>query len=210
VPTIRNIITTPYSVCISWEVLSIIFDNEMYSVEYGTNETMLVYASEVVNGNTDGLAISDVFSVNITGLTPFTTYYYIIWANNSIGNTSTNVMSFRTNEAGVCINNLHKIVDYYCTCTAPNVAPENFRIVGITATSIMFQWNELTGPNANGMVRNYIVSCLSPNDIRTEVSLTVDNIMNHSSKKFIKQMYHTKCTIMHHAKNHPRRQGVHD
>ena len=100
-PTVRNIITAPRLVNISWEVLSIICDNEIYSVQYGTNKTMLVYTSEVVNGSTDGLAISNVFSVNITGLTPFTRYYYIIWANNSIGNTNTSIMIFTTDETGV-------------------------------------------------------------------------------------------------------------
>ena len=61
VPTVRNIITAPRLVNISWEVLSIICDNEIYSVQYGTNKTMLVNTSEVVNGSTDGLAISNIF-----------------------------------------------------------------------------------------------------------------------------------------------------
>jgi len=109
-------------------------------------------------------------------------------------------MNFTTDEAGMCINNLHKISYYYCICTAPDVPPENLMSVGRTATSIMFQWDELTGPNVNGMVRNYTISCLSPNNTLTEVSLTVDNIMSYSGRKSIKQLI-----IMRHAKNHPRR-----
>ena len=57
-------------------------------------------SSEVVMGSTDGLVTNQVFSVNVTGLIPFTTYYYIVWANNSVGNTKTSVMSFTTNETG--------------------------------------------------------------------------------------------------------------
>jgi len=100
----------------------------------------------------------------------------------------------------VCINNLHKISYYNCICTAPSVPPENLMSVGITATSIMFQWDELTGPNVNGRVRNYTISCLSPNNMTTEVSLTKDNIMSHSGRKSIRQRI-----IMYHAKSYPRR-----
>ena len=92
--------TTPYSVDITWVVEFISFDNETYSVQYGSDMT-LQDSSEMVMGSTDGLVTNQVFSVNITGLTPFTTYYYIVWANNSIGNTKTSIMSFTTNETGM-------------------------------------------------------------------------------------------------------------
>ena len=91
--------TTPYSANISWVVGFISFDTETYSVQYGSDMS-LQDSSEVVMGSTDGLVTNQVFSVNITGLTPFTTYYYIVWANNSVGNTKTSVMSFTTNETG--------------------------------------------------------------------------------------------------------------
>ena len=77
-------------------------------MQYGS-DMPLQDSSEAVMGSTDGLVTNQVFSVNITGLTPFTTYYYIVWANNSVGNTKTSVMSFITNETG------NYMVDYDST-----------------------------------------------------------------------------------------------
>jgi len=91
--------TTPYSVDITWVVEFISFDNETYSVQYGS-DISLQDSSEVVMGSTDGLVTNQVFSVNIADLTPFTIYYYTVWANNSVGNTKTSVLSFTTNETG--------------------------------------------------------------------------------------------------------------
>ena len=54
-------------------------------------------------GNTDLSTINEMFTVNITGLLPFTEYYYIISANNSIGTTNTTVMTFTTDETGITI-----------------------------------------------------------------------------------------------------------
>ena len=98
-PKLVSLITTPHTVNISWVVQFISYDTETYSVQYGSDMS-LQDSSEVVMGSTDGLVTNQVFSVNITGLTPFTTYYYIVWANNSVGSTKTSVMSFTTNETG--------------------------------------------------------------------------------------------------------------
>ena len=64
-------------------------------------------SSEVVIENNMEYAINQNFSVNITGLVPFTTYYYIIQANNSVGNTSTDVMTFTTNQTGMYVYKVH-------------------------------------------------------------------------------------------------------
>ena len=98
-PTNIGVANTPFFAYISWTVEFIVFDTETYSVQYGSDMS-LQDSSEVVMGSTDGLITNQVFSVNITGLTPFTTYYYIVWANNSVGSTKTSVMSFTTNETG--------------------------------------------------------------------------------------------------------------
>ena len=99
-PIVRDPITTPYSVNILWVVTNITFDPETYSVLYGSNMTMLLSASEVVEGNNDTSVINEVFSSNISGLLPFTTYYYIIRAINTVGSTNTSVMNFTTDETG--------------------------------------------------------------------------------------------------------------
>ena len=100
IPMLRSVVITPYSANISWVVTSIVYDNETYSVQYGMDMMALQNTSQDVMGNSYQFAINDVFSVNIMGLTPFTIYYYIIWANNSLGNTSTATTSFTSGEIG--------------------------------------------------------------------------------------------------------------
>ena len=99
-PNITRLITTPYSVSISWIVTIIVYDAETYTVHYGTDNMTLV-DNIVIMGNTDLSAINEVFTVNITTLTPFTKYYYIVSASNSGRTTNTSVMTFMTNETGM-------------------------------------------------------------------------------------------------------------
>ena len=99
VPFVTNIMTTPNSASISWIVRSIVNDTETYTVLYGTDMTSLSN-SEVIMGSTNLSAINEMFTVNINGLMPFTIYYFIISANNSVNTTNTAVMNFTTNETG--------------------------------------------------------------------------------------------------------------
>ena len=99
IPNITNLITTPYSVNISWIVTIIAYDAETYTVHYGT-DSMTLADNIVIMGNNDLSAINEVFTVNINALTPFTKYYYIVSASNSVGTTNSSVMIFMTNETG--------------------------------------------------------------------------------------------------------------
>ena len=92
--------TTPYSAEMSWVIPYVVLDKEIYTVHYSTDMS-LQNSSEVVIENNMEYVINQNFSVNITGLIPFTTCYYIIQANNSVGNTSTDVMNFTTDQAGM-------------------------------------------------------------------------------------------------------------
>ena len=98
-PVVLANITTPYSVIISWMAISIVHDAETYIVYYGTDNMALVNSSERLGPAN----MPEVYTVNISGLVPFTTYYYIVSANNSQGFTNTSVMTFRTNEAGMAM-----------------------------------------------------------------------------------------------------------
>ena len=102
-PVFRDVITTPYSVNISWVVPSIVFDQENYTVQYGTDMTMLSNTSDIVPGSSDRNVTNGDFSINITTLTPFTRYYYTIVATNTVGSTRTRIMNFTTDETGVCV-----------------------------------------------------------------------------------------------------------
>ena len=100
-PMVRDPITTPFSVLISWIVPSIVNGTETYTVQYGADMTLP--NSRMVNGSMDLTVINEMFTVNITGLIPFTTYYYTITANNSVNATVTPVMNFTTDETGTLI-----------------------------------------------------------------------------------------------------------
>ena len=96
-------VTTPFSAIISWIVRSIVNDTETYTVLYGTDMNTLSMRSMEVEGNTDLSAINELFYVNITGLMPFTKYYYIVSAENSVDITNTSIFNFRTDETGIPI-----------------------------------------------------------------------------------------------------------
>lgn len=102
-PIVTNVATAPTSAVISWMVPHIFYTQESYLVQYGITMTRLNNTSKVVPGNTDLYAVDEVFSVNITGLTPFTKYYFVVLANNTIGNTSSDLSSFIANEKGMIV-----------------------------------------------------------------------------------------------------------
>ena len=52
---------------------------------------------------------------------------------------------------------------FYFTHTAPSIAPQNFTNTTVTATSITFQWDNLTVREANGMIRRFTITCTSSN-----------------------------------------------
>ena len=160
--TIDVITTTPYSAVISWVTPYIISDTETFLVQYST-DTSLQHASEVAIEASNEFVFNQKFSVNITGLIPFTTYYYIIQANNSAGITITDVMTFTTNQTGMNTIIIHST---YCidviAYTAPSVAPSNFQAANITSTSITFSWDALVD-QANGIIQLYVITCTTDN-----------------------------------------------
>ena len=111
-PVVTAVATTPYSVNISWRVTSIVHDAEIYTVYYGTDNMTLVNSTEIPGSAN----VSDMYTVTISGLMPFTTYYYVVSAENSEGTTNTSVMNFRTNETGMTMANdtVHNIINLFC------------------------------------------------------------------------------------------------
>ena len=69
---------------------------------YGTDRMTLANKTMIM-GNTNLFTFNEVFTVNISTLMPFTRYYYIISATNSIGTTNNSVMNFTTDETGMVI-----------------------------------------------------------------------------------------------------------
>ena len=56
---IRDVVTTPTSVNISWTVQSIVYDMKQYVVRYGTDSITLTNTTEVKMGNTDLSALNE-------------------------------------------------------------------------------------------------------------------------------------------------------
>ena len=57
--------------------------------------------------------------------------------------------------------------------TAPGIAPQSFTDIVVTATSITFQWDNLTRRQANGIVRNFTINCTADNSSVTVSILLV-------------------------------------
>ena len=72
--------TAPHSAEISWLTPYIVQDRETYTVHYSTDSS-LHNSSEVVIESNNEFNTNQKFAVNITGLIPFTTYYYIIYTS---------------------------------------------------------------------------------------------------------------------------------
>ena len=168
--------TKPYSVNISWKTGLIRFDRETYWVQYDTNTTLLQYTSMIVLGNEDTSTTNEYFSTNITELTPFTTYYFVLWASNSVGNTSTVMINFTTNQTGTLDEITNTIVTnvslLFYLYTAPDVAPSNFQAFNITSTNITFQWDALID-QINGILQYYAITCDSERNTTTTVSINL-------------------------------------
>ena len=83
---------------INWMVESIAYTLENYYVEFGLSSDTLDLRSEVVNGSSNFTSM--LYSATLTGLSPFTEYYYRIVATNSFTTTRTEVQMFQTSETG--------------------------------------------------------------------------------------------------------------
>ena len=85
---------------INWIVTSIAYTSEDYYIEYGISNDSLAMRSEIINGSDDLTSTNLVYSANITGLRPFTQYYYRLVARNSFITTETPIQTLQTSIAG--------------------------------------------------------------------------------------------------------------
>ena len=95
-PVVTEVIPAARNVTISWMIISIVHDDETYTVYYDTDNVIFMNSTEF-----GPASVPDTYTDTITGLIPFTTYYFFVSAENSVGNTSTSVMTFMTEQAGV-------------------------------------------------------------------------------------------------------------
>ena len=87
---------------IEWRVASIAFSPELYTFMYSRSTTpddVNTIMTEPQFSGTDITLTDQVYSVRLENLSPTTTYYYYIKAENTFGMTLTNVSSFSTRES---------------------------------------------------------------------------------------------------------------
>ena len=91
---------THLTAVIEWRVAFIVFSPELYTLMYSTtpNNVNTIMTEPQFSG-TDTTLTDRVYSVTLKNLSPATTYYYQIKAENTIGITLTEISSFSTRES---------------------------------------------------------------------------------------------------------------
>lgn len=88
--------TSYQSATLQWVVPYIAYDQEFYTVRYSINTSLFNQATAQVSGVSDLSQNNTVLTVQLTGLTHNTTYYYQVISSNSHGSTESAVASFLT------------------------------------------------------------------------------------------------------------------
>ena len=81
---------------VRWTVPRIAYSPENYNVHFGTSPGSLTNVNQQQQTGDDFTATNLQFSVQLTGLSAGTTYYYQVVAMNSVGSTASDEQSFTT------------------------------------------------------------------------------------------------------------------
>ena len=83
---------------------SIAYDPETYIVQYGTASNSLTSTSPTVSSGNDNTRTNFMLSVELTGLTLDTLYYYQVMATNTAGSTTSTAppATFMTSGLRMC------------------------------------------------------------------------------------------------------------
>ena len=71
-------------------------------------------------------------------------------------------------------------INIFLFFTAPSVPPPDFRYTNVSATSITFQWGNLTVGEANGIVRSFTVTCISGDLPQISVSNSIPVVISYA------------------------------
>lgn len=91
---------TATSANISWTIPEILYDEEIYYVQYGLQNTTLNQISSVISSGSDLDITNAMYTITLQDLHPYYTYYFVVTAMNSIAPKSTELLWFTTLEAG--------------------------------------------------------------------------------------------------------------
>ena len=104
--SVRYINTTHSTATIEWRISSVTYTPETYYIEHGTSPSMLDQQSLSVRSGSDLTITNQLYSVDITGLTSNTTYYYRAVASNSFASTPSTLKTFITISLRKYLNGL--------------------------------------------------------------------------------------------------------
>ena len=102
---IRNSTVTHNRATIQWTIPRIAYTPENYTVNFSTSPGSLTNVSQQQESGDNFTATNLPFSVQLTGLSAMTTYYYQVVAMNSVGSTASVEQSFTTTELRKVIPN---------------------------------------------------------------------------------------------------------
>ena len=98
---------------INWTVSRIAYTPETYTVHFGISSGSLTNITQQQQSGDNFTATNLQFSVELTGLSAGTRYYYQVVAVNSVGTTASVEQQFRTNELRKLICFVHAIPIHY-------------------------------------------------------------------------------------------------
>ena len=176
-PTILGSTVSTTQVTINWIVTVIAYTPESYFIVYGLSNDTLNLRSDAVEGVTNLTATNLAYSATITGLRPFTRYYYRIDVRNSFTTTESTIQNFQTTEAGNCkfsTNPCTCCLQHACLYTAPTLPPDSFSIVSIGSRNVTLSWTLPDEDGRNGMITSYTVTCSDSNGVLVNTLTTVD------------------------------------
>ena len=93
-----NVIYISVNSTIQWTLRWIAYTPETYTVHFGTSPGSLTPFSQQRQSGDDFTATNLPFSVQLTGLSAGTTYYYQVVAVNSVGSNHSDLQQFTTSE----------------------------------------------------------------------------------------------------------------
>ena len=99
---------------IQWTVSRIAYTPETYTVHFGTSSGSLSPFNQQQQSGDNFTATNLTFSVQLTGLSAMTTYYYQVMAMNSVGSAASVEQSFTTTELRKLY--LHSVKSYSVWC----------------------------------------------------------------------------------------------
>ena len=100
VTNVTTIHITSYEATIQWRVPFLSYTPEIYTIHY-YNATDSLISTQPNSGTNFNRDLNLIFNVRLISLAPGANYTYFISAANSNGNTSSETMSFITNDFGM-------------------------------------------------------------------------------------------------------------